>query len=248
MSRSKFVLALVSACLFSSGCVPAGGDGDGGGDDCPAGESLNPVSGDCEAVGGNNTTSNNTSNNTTGANNTTSTNNASNNTTGGANNTTGTNNATNNVTVNNTAGVNNTTGTNNTSNNTGGDTATLFGVVTRSAAPAAGGVGGLYLAVFDGDPLGGGQLVANSRIVGADMTSPDAAIAYQIEGIPARADEYFIIGFLDDNETVDPNDEDSQRPDRGDLVSLQGFGAPKVTIDVAGEKEFDIDLNVNMPF
>lgn len=245
MSRAESVRwAVVSvACALAVGCVPSGGDGDGGGggQDCPGGQSFNPVSGSCEEANGNNTTGNNTiGNNTSGTNNT-------------ANNTAGNNTTVNNTNgVNNTAGTNNTTGTNNVANNTtgtnNGTTGTLFGVVTRSAAPMAGGVGGLYLAVFDGDPLGGGQPVANTLIEGADMNAADVEIAYQIDGIPVRAEDYFVIGFLDDNGTVNPNDMSSQRPDRGDLVSLQGFGAPSVTVDTPGETEFDIDLNVNMPF
>ncbi len=257
MSRAESVRWAVGlmVCALAVGCVPAGGDGDGDGDgggdgeDCPAGQSFNPVSGGCEVADGNNANNaNNTSGNNTSGNNDNNTNNANTNNTAG-NNTSGNND--NNTSGNNTSG-NNDNNTNNANTNnanaSGETTGTLFGVVTRSAAPAAGGVGGLYLAVFDGDPLSGGQLVANSLIEGADMTAGDVSIAYQIEDIPVRPEDYFVIGFLDDNGTVNPNDESTQRPDRGDLVSLQGFGAPKVTVDSPGETEFDIDLNVNMPF
>ena len=234
MSRAESVRWVVGmmVCVLAVGCVPAGSDGDGdgdGGQDCPEGQSFNPVSGSCEEANGNNTSggNNTTGNNTSGGNNTSS-----------GNNTTG-----NNTNGNNTSGANNTN-----ANNTNSTNGTIFGVVTRSASPANGGVGGLYLAVFDGDPLSGGQPVANTLIENVDMNPTDAAIAYQIDDIPVRPDDYFIIGFLDDNGTVNPNDMDSQRPDRGALVSLQGFGAPSVTVDVAGATEFDIDLNVNMPF
>ena len=56
------------------------------------------------------------------------------------------------------------------------------------------------------------------------------------------------MAFLDDNGTVDPSDESSQGPDKGDLVSMEGFGTPKVTIDQAGEVMVTVDLNVQMPF
>ncbi len=54
--------------------------------------------------------------------------------------------------------------------------------------------------------------------------------------------------FLDDNGTVDVSSEESAGPDKGDLISLEGFASPIVIIDAPGAFELDIDLNMAMPF
>ena len=132
---------------------------------------------------------------------------------------------------------------------TGG--ATLVGTITRSAAPAAGGVGHLYIAVFDIDPVMNrdtAMLIANSRVENADMSAADASVTYSVPGIPPRAEPYFVTAFLDDNMSVVATDASSAGPDRGDLVAIMGFGSPSVAATSATEVAFDIDLNFNLPF
>jgi hypothetical protein len=127
----------------------------------------------------------------------------------------------------------------------------LFGHVRRSAMPAAGGVGDLYIAVFDGDPVSNrasAQNVANTRIPGADLRDASATIAYRVEAIPPRPQPYFVVAFLDDNHTVSATDPDLAGPDRGDLISIMGLSAPMVAVPDPREVALDLDLNFNLPF
>jgi hypothetical protein len=132
-------------------------------------------------------------------------------------------------------------------------TGTLFGSVTRTAEPAAGGVGPLFIAVLDGEPvsLGGGprpNVVAVTLIPDADMRARDASIPYRVTGIPPRAQPYYVSAFLDDNRNADTTSESNAGPDRGDLVSLNGIGSFTVTIAEATDVRFNIVLNNRMPF
>ncbi|GAB5543086.1 MAG: hypothetical protein RLO52_26805 [Sandaracinaceae bacterium] len=131
-----------------------------------------------------------------------------------------------------------------------GMTGGLAGVVTRTAMPRAGGVGHLYLAVFDRDPVTNrdtAMVVGRVIVEDADMSSADAAIPYAIDGIPPRAEPYFVSGFLDDNMNAG-TDPETAGPDRGDLVTLEGFGSPTVTVSSAETVAYDIVLNTNLPF
>ena len=65
-------------------------------------------------------------------------------------------------------------------------------------------------------------------------------------GIPARSAPYYVVAFLDDNATV--TDPTMAAPDRGDLVSLEGFSAPQVTVATDARVTLDLDLNQNLPF
>lgn len=126
--------------------------------------------------------------------------------------------------------------------------ASLVGVVTRTAEPRAGGVGHLYVAVFDRDPVldrDSARVVGNARVDDADMREPGAAVPYRVDGLPPRSEPYFVIAFLDDNANVDPS---APGPDRGDLVSLNGLSAPSVTAAGPGDVALDIVLNTNLPF
>ena len=114
--------------------------------------------------------------------------------------------------------------------------------------PQNGGKGIVYVALFDRDPV---TDRTNAKVVGrvivpdVDMTADTASVAYSIGGIPPRAEPYFVIAFLDDNHnavTTNPG------PDKGDLVSLDGIAAPKVTVAKPGKTTLDIPLNAAMPF
>lgn len=132
-----------------------------------------------------------------------------------------------------------------------GDFGVLTGQVTRSTAPKNGGIGPVFVALFERNPITSGEnagLVSFQRIEGVDFNPANTSIPYRLEAIPPRDEAYFIIAFLDDNMSADVSMPSSAGPDRNDLVSLDGVGAPKVTIDMAGESMLDLDLNFALPF
>jgi len=127
----------------------------------------------------------------------------------------------------------------------------ITGTITRSAEPAAGGVGHLYVAVFTSDPVtdrAGAMNVANARIEDVDMSGSGASVPYTVDGIPPRSEPYYVTAFLDDNGTVSATDPSSAGPDRGDLVALDGFSSPQVTVSTQSAVTLDLDLNFNLPF
>lgn len=127
--------------------------------------------------------------------------------------------------------------------------ASMAGNVTRSAEPAAGGRGNLYIAVLDADPVtsfGSANLVAMAVIESVDMSASGVSIPYRIDNIPLRAQAYYVNAFLDDNNNAAAGDRPG--PDRGDLVSLNGFSSPTITLSTAGEKTLNIVLSSRMPF
>lgn len=131
---------------------------------------------------------------------------------------------------------------------TGG--ATLTGKVKRVATtnPSAGGKGPIYVAVFDSDPVTNRQnarSVGNALIADADMSSATAAVDYTITNLPPRSQQYFVIAFLDDNKNATTA---APAPDRGDLVSMDGFSAPKVTLATATSVTLDLNLTMALPF
>lgn len=130
-------------------------------------------------------------------------------------------------------------------------TATLSGNVVRTTAPKAGGLGNLFVAVFENDPvtsMSDAAPVGQALVEDADMSADDAAIPYEVTGIPVRAEPYFIVAFLDDNDNASTDDPATAGPDRGDLVSLQGLASPSVSLDQAGVTTYEIVLNIAMPF
>ncbi|MBX3274212.1 MAG: hypothetical protein KF729_28355 [Sandaracinaceae bacterium] len=132
---------------------------------------------------------------------------------------------------------------------TGGGT--VMGNVTRTAMPAAGGRGHLYIAVFTSDPVTdrmGAMQVANVRVEDVDMSGAGASIPYVLRGVPPRAEPYFVTAFLDDNGNVDISDPSRAGPDRGDLVALEGFASPRVTVPNETPVTLDLVLNFNLPF
>lgn len=130
----------------------------------------------------------------------------------------------------------------------------LVGVVKRqaSASPEEDGVGNLYIAMFDKDPISNresAQLVGFQLIEDADLADASNEVAYRIEGITPRADEYYVTAFLDDDGTADTSNPEQAGPDGGDLVAVDSFfppSSPKVTVDAATEVSFDVVLNFNM--
>lgn len=135
-----------------------------------------------------------------------------------------------------------------------GEFGVLVGQITRSTNPRNGGVGPVFIALFENNPItastSGGDpgLVAFQRIENVDFNPEGTMVAYRLEGIPPRAEPYFITAFLDDNMSADTSMPETAGPDRDDLVSLDGIGSPKVTIDMVGESMLDLDLNFAMIF
>ena len=131
------------------------------------------------------------------------------------------------------------------------ETGTIQGNVTRTARPRAGGIGALFIAVFDRDPVFDPDnvvVVGGDQINDADMNPSDVSIPYRIEAVPVRAETYFITAFLDDDGTVDTSDPDTLGPDRGDLISTMGLATPRVGVTEPGVVTKDIVLNINLPF
>lgn len=136
--------------------------------------------------------------------------------------------------------------------------AVLTGVVSRSGDPASDGdgIGDLYIAVLDGNPLagfGGGGATPNAvgvqLIENADLSLTATQIEYRIEGIPPRSEAYYISAFLDDDDNAEPGA--GAQPDRGDLLNLESLLPPAIptqVMDSATEFLFDIDLNQTRPF
>ena len=132
----------------------------------------------------------------------------------------------------------------------GAQMARLHGVVTRSAEPMSGADGDIYLAVFDRDPVldaDNAQVVGNGFIPDADLSADGASVPYEILDIAPRDEDYFLVAFLDDNDSVDASDPANAGPDMGDLLSLRGLASPTVTVDGPGDHEHDIDLNSVLP-
>ena len=131
-------------------------------------------------------------------------------------------------------------------------TATLSGNVSRTAAPSNTGDarGHIYVALFDRDPVinqSSAVVVAMQRLDNADLSASGTTLPYTLTGIPPRAMDYFLLAFLDDNNNVDPA-AGGAGPDKGDLVSLDGFASPKVEVSAAGTVTENIILNSVLPF
>jgi len=122
--------------------------------------------------------------------------------------------------------------------------------VTRSATPTAGGDGDIYIAVFDRDPvldMESAVAVGSGFLADADLSADGAMVPYTIEDIAVRAEPYFLIAFMDDNDNVDASDMANAGPDSGDLLSLRGLASISVTLDTPGAHDLDIDLNSVLP-
>ncbi len=126
----------------------------------------------------------------------------------------------------------------------------LTGMVSRSAQPMGDARGNVFVALFDKDPVidrMSAQVVARVRLDNVDLSATGASAPYTLTGVAPRAADYFLLAFLDDNGNVDPMTAGAG-PDRGDLVSLDGFAAPKVKVSVAGTKTENVVLNSVLPF
>ncbi len=126
-----------------------------------------------------------------------------------------------------------------------------MGTIARSAMPDGDATGNVFVALFDRDPVSNmstAQVVGQVMIENANLAAAGATVAYVLDDVPMRPEEYFMIAFLDDNGNVDLSNPDGAGPDRGDLVSLNGVSAPRVTVATPGDHTHDIDLNLVMPF
>ena len=128
-------------------------------------------------------------------------------------------------------------------------TASLSGQVTRTAEIQEDGIGDLYVALFETNPVRFEEgpepvLVTRALLEDQDLNAEDSVVTYLMEGIPPRPEPYFVITFFDDNDTIDV---DAPGPDKGDLVSLTGPSADEVVLDAPEVYEHDLILNAVMP-
>ena len=133
----------------------------------------------------------------------------------------------------------------------GATCASLVGRVVRKATtkPQHGGIGNVYVAVFDGNPItdmNNAHVVGRVIVANADLSADTASVAYRVDGVPTRAAEYQVIAFLDDDHDATAQ---SPAPNKGDLASidLAGFGGIKVTLAHAGDTSLDLPLNAALP-
>lgn len=134
----------------------------------------------------------------------------------------------------------------------GGSTAagaTLTGNVTRTAAipPGLDGIGNLYIAVFDQNPIlmQSAKAVGNQLVMNADFSSPTASIPYQITGLPVGLGTLYIVAFLDDDGNATPPNASPKKPD---LVTLDGISPITVVLDKPVSFPKDLVLNAEIPF
>ncbi|MDX2089835.1 MAG: hypothetical protein SFX73_18410 [Kofleriaceae bacterium] len=128
-------------------------------------------------------------------------------------------------------------------------TATVSGSLRRTVQPMGDARGSIYVAMFDRDPVlerDAAQVVGQTVLTDADLSGEGASMTYTLSGVPVRAAKYYLVAFLDDNTSV--SDPSAAGPDRGDLVSLDGLAAPRLTVANAGTMTFDVNLNTVMPF
>ena len=128
--------------------------------------------------------------------------------------------------------------------------AVVSGEITYSVPTTEDGIGDLYVAIFDKDPVwDSANAVAQGMdlIEDVDFNTDGPAPTYQIADITPRGTAYYILAFFDDNGTATL---DNPVPDKGDLISfdLNTFGAPQVLVTAGGEVTHNVDLNAEMPF
>ena len=126
--------------------------------------------------------------------------------------------------------------------------ASLSGNVSRSAEPENGGVGPVYVAILDDNPISNlsASIVAFDVIASADLSSADTSVAYSIEQIPVWEDTYFIFAFLDDDNNASPVYPNPRSPD---LVAIEvGAGVTLPTIVLSEERAYELDIVLNMSF
>lgn len=127
-------------------------------------------------------------------------------------------------------------------------TSSITGTITRSAQVQEDGAGTVYVAVFDGNPinlLNPPSVIGQALVADQDLNAPGATVAYVVEGVPAWDQPYHVMAFFDDNGNVDAQ---APKPDQGDLVSMEGMGAPTVVVSAEGPATLDLVLNAVMPF
>jgi hypothetical protein len=128
-----------------------------------------------------------------------------------------------------------------------GREATLSGVISRSADPRDDGRGDVYVALFTEDPVWNAnstEVVAQVRLADVDLGPADATVDYTVRCIPPRAEPYAFFVFLDENGTAT---EAAPEPDAGDLIVMEGLGAPQAAIPEAADYAQDVVLNLVMP-
>jgi hypothetical protein len=132
-----------------------------------------------------------------------------------------------------------------------GTCGSLVGHVSRKSTTMAqhGGVGNVYIAVFDGNPIAdqaNAKVVAQTVLMNVDLGASSASFAYRVDGIPVRAAEYQVVAFLDDDHNASAT---NPAPSKGDLVTidLMAFGGVKAPVTKSGDTTLDLQLNAALP-
>ena len=132
-----------------------------------------------------------------------------------------------------------------------GGCASLVGFVQRTTTqPAHGGIGSVYVAVFDGNPVtdsASAVVVARTLLPNEDLSAENAQVAYRIDDVPVQSTAYQVIAFLDDANAVSASD---PAPASGDLISLDlsgGISGIPLTVSQPGQITLDLPLNAQTP-
>jgi hypothetical protein len=114
----------------------------------------------------------------------------------------------------------------------------LEGTVSRTASGGGDNVGDVWMMLFEDDPLAGGAPITLDSLPGVDLSDPDTTVGYRLEGLPTRAEGYFLVAFLDDNSS-------GSMPDADDIIALDGASVPRVVLVDGDETRFDVVLSAN---
>lgn len=128
--------------------------------------------------------------------------------------------------------------------------ATLSGNVSRSTDPKNGGVGPLYIAVLERNPITspGTDILGVDVVPSADLSESDASVPYSVEGIPVSDEPYFVLAFLDDDSNASTVYPTPNKPDLIAIVAGVGVTLPTITLAEEGDYELDLVLNLEYPF
>lgn len=119
-------------------------------------------------------------------------------------------------------------------------TATLSGVITRTAALTGDGEGlaAVWVYTVDPDKVAGRVEPDNPQPLPANFTDADTEIAFTIENLPPQKEPFWVLAIFDDDGSGW-----QLGPGTGDLLALDGRSLFQVVMDVPGQFELNLVLN-----
>lgn len=119
-------------------------------------------------------------------------------------------------------------------------TATLSGVITRSASLTEDGDGlaAVWLYTEDPDLIAGRIEPDNPETLPANFTDTTTEIAFIIEDLPPQKDPFWVLAIFDDDGSGW-----QMGPGTGDLLALDGKSLHQILMDTPGNWELNLDLN-----